>query len=71
MSSNGRECAKLRVTTAAGFAIKQVIPQYSQVAGNYAPQPVGRPWAYWPHGPRVRCCSADWCSASGMREGTS
>jgi ABC-type transport system involved in multi-copper enzyme maturation permease subunit len=37
----------LRVTPAAGFAIKQVIPQYSQVAGNYAPSAGYFPLAPW------------------------
>ena len=37
----------LRVTPAAGFAIKQVIPQYQQVAGNYAPSAGYFPLAPW------------------------
>jgi ABC-type transport system involved in multi-copper enzyme maturation permease subunit len=37
----------LRVTPAAGFAIKQVIPQYSQVAGNYVPSAGYFPLAPW------------------------
>jgi ABC-type transport system involved in multi-copper enzyme maturation permease subunit len=37
----------LRVTPAAGFAIKQVIPQYPQVAGNYTPFAGYFPLAPW------------------------
>jgi ABC-type transport system involved in multi-copper enzyme maturation permease subunit len=37
----------LRVTPAAGFAIKQVVPQYPQVAGNYAPFAGYFPLAPW------------------------
>jgi ABC-type transport system involved in multi-copper enzyme maturation permease subunit len=37
----------LRVTPAAGFAIKQGIPAYSQVAGNYTPSQDYFPLAPW------------------------
>lgn len=37
----------LRVTPAAGFAIKQVIPAYSQVAGSYTPSGGYFPLAPW------------------------
>ena len=37
----------LRLTPAAGFAIQQVIPQYSQVAGTYAPTNGYFPLAPW------------------------
>jgi ABC-type transport system involved in multi-copper enzyme maturation permease subunit len=37
----------LRITPAAGFAIKQVIPAYSQVAGSYTPSGDYFPLAPW------------------------